>query len=73
MVILKMSVITIWQRYNSKTEQWEHNHISDGWSDNVTIPVAVNKKQKKSWSGSKWQKIKGYLDENNKVIQGEKQ
>jgi len=62
-----MNEITIWESYNKKTGQWEHNHIEDGHCF-YDKPIPKSKLQKKSWPNKQWNKSFGYLI-NNKVYE----
>ncbi len=61
-------IITVWERYNQKLDKWEHNHISDGFSESEEDPVPNSKLQKRSWPGGIWRKFKAHLEENSVVI-----
>ena len=61
-----MKPITVWRRFNPKTQEFEHNHIQDGHVDG-DIPHGT-RKQNAIWHRAKWQKVFGYLDANHKVI-----
>lgn len=56
-----MTTITIWQRYNPKTETWHHNHISDGWDGGAQSPTPQSESQRKSWRKATWRKDKAAL------------
>lgn len=56
-----MSVITIWQRYNKEKEEYEHNHISNGFYDDQLVPAHTSEFQRKSWANAKWKKSKADL------------
>jgi len=60
-------IITVWERYDENSKQWKHNHISNGYSADITYPVSNSKTQKKSWAGGKWRGLKARLD-NIKVV-----
>lgn len=62
-VFNKIKEITIWERYNVKKKQWEHNHISDGFAkEDKPIPVSDN--QKKAWKKAEWRKQMALLINN---------
>jgi hypothetical protein len=63
----KDNVITVWERQNEKTKNWEHNHISDGYDENQAQPIPNGSVQKKSWPNGKWRKYKAKLV-NNVVV-----
>ena len=55
-------IITVWERWNEKEGQWEHNHIQDGYNEDETAPPPLNDTQGKAWANLKWRKQKGYLE-----------
>ena len=46
-------IITVWERFDEKSESFKHNHIADGWGSDK-MPVAESDIQKKSWKNAKW-------------------
>ena len=58
-----MKTVTIWERQNNNTKQWEHNHISEGFSEDEVEPEAESPLQKSSWKGATWRKTKGILED----------
>lgn len=55
-----MKKITIWSKFNTKFNKFEHNHIEDGHvKDNMPIAKFSNQK---GWESSIWKKEFGYLD-----------
>ncbi len=63
----KENVITVWERQNEHSGEWEHNHISDGYEENQVQPTPNGSVQKKSWPNGKWRKFKARLV-NNTVV-----
>ena len=64
-----MKIRTVWERYNKKDSgeyAWEHNHISNGYSEKIKEPIPRYELQKRSWKGGKWRSFKAYLI-NNKI------
>ena len=55
-------IITVWQRYNENSKDWEHNHISDGYDENEEQPTPNGAVQQKSWPNGKWRKFKAHLE-----------
>lgn len=58
------TVITIWERYVKQEDGslgWEHNHISEGYSEEEHEPTPTAEVQQRSWKGAQWRKSKGYL------------
>lgn len=69
---MKQSKVTIWNRWNPKSETYEHNHIQKGHiGGEYPLPLAEDFKEQKSWKSIKWQKEFGVLLNGNKVIKGE--
>lgn len=60
-----MKAITVWERFNQESQQWEHNHIEDGHIEGEK-PVGTES-QTKGWSKGTWTREHKHLD-NNKVI-----
>lgn len=61
-----MKPVTIWRRFNSKTQKYEHNHIEEGLNF-LPIPVADVDTVNELWQSSKWEKKYGYQDDENKI------
>jgi len=59
--------ITVWRTWSKKSKKWVHNHIEDEHCENG-IPTPMSNKQKKMWSGKRWQKVFAYLDSNTNQI-----
>ena len=64
--VIKVKIITIWDKWNWKKKEWEFNHIEDGFKLSKSEPQAVSEIQKKSWKNQKWKKEKAIL-RNGKV------
>lgn len=63
-----MKPITVWEKYNSKKEIWEHNHISDGHVDaNAKKPLGTPE-QNKIWADAVWRFSLKHIDDTQKVI-----
>lgn len=54
--------VTIWQKLNPKTGQYEHNHIENGKIEGE-IPLPISLLQEKAWKGALWRKSYGFLIE----------
>ncbi len=63
-----MTIVTVWERFNPSSKEWEHNHISDGYDESAEEPVAKSDMQKQSWKGGKWRSFKGELREGVVVV-----
>lgn len=61
-------IITVWERYNQNSKKWEHNHISDGYSESEEKPKPKGSVQKKSWAGGEWRKYKAHLEGNSVIL-----
>lgn len=70
---MKLSKVTIWNKWNPKSETYEHNHIQSGHIvGEYPLPLGKNFKGQKSWKSNKWQKEFGFLLKGYKlIIQGE--
>ncbi len=62
-------IITIWERLNINSNVWEHNHISDGYTESEEVPKPKGSVQKKSWPGGKWRKFKGHMAGTSVVVE----
>ena len=62
--------ITVWERLDEKNKVWNHNHISDGYTE-ATEPTPMSEEQKKSWKGAKWRKFNGHLQDQKVVLQNQ--
>ncbi len=61
---MENKTITVWERSNKQDDGsfgWEHNHISDGYSEDQAEPTPMNDYQKKSWKGAKWRSLKAEI------------
>jgi len=59
--LITRKLVTIWKRWNEKTQQIEFNHIEDGHVEG-TIPLGT-KEQNVAWKNGKWHKSFGELRE----------
>jgi len=60
---MEKKLITVWERRNRRDDGswvWEHNHISNGYSE---APVGKFSDQIKGWKGGEWRSFKAYLIE----------
>lgn len=57
-------LITVWERFDHNKNNWEFNHISNGYSENIKGPAPVSKLQKQSWTKATWCSKKAYLIDN---------
>lgn len=55
-----MQKFTIWERWNFKTNSFEHNHIEEGWIEE-DFPKPISKLQIDSWRGATWNNKKAML------------
>lgn len=55
--------VTLWYKYNTKTKQFDYNHLQNGWS-NIKYPLPFNEKfvNQKSWKNYKWKSAFAFLD-----------
>jgi hypothetical protein len=53
--------VTIWTRFNTKTNEYDHNHIEYGHVKGDS-PEPKSKEQINSWKDAVWQKQFGILD-----------
>ena len=53
-------LVTIWERYNKRIKDFEHNHIEDGFND-CDKPTAISKFQEGMWRNAIWRKSLGSL------------
>lgn len=61
--------ITSWQRWNSKKEKWDHNHIEYGWKENeVPLPIVENSIDQKSWKKDKWKKELLFIKDSKIIV-----
>ncbi len=52
--------ITVWARYDSKRDVFEHNHIEEGHvASTQMVPTDT---LNRGWKNGKWEKRLGYLD-----------
>lgn len=66
-----MKPIVVWERWNPKTEKWEHNHIDDKRvAENQTHPVG-DEEQTKIWQKQKWRHYLAYLQQDGTVIRAD--
>lgn len=62
-----MIKITVWKKYNPKTDTYEHNHTELCWVNrDKPLPKKPEFKLQKTWKNYKWEKTFAYL-KNNKV------
>lgn len=67
-----MKQITVWQRFNEESKQFDHNHIEDGYIESLfpNSKLDIDGKSfsaQKNWKNSKWKRIYATLVE-NKVL-----
>jgi len=54
--------ITVWERWNPETKEFQHNHIEDGWVEgDVPEPKCPESKGQQQWKKAKWRKTHTYL------------
>lgn len=53
---MSVSTVTVWERFNSKSESFDYSHISTGWNASELKPAPNCSGQKKAWSGALWRK-----------------
>jgi len=61
---MEKQLITVWERHNKRddgTWVWEHNHISNGFSEELAAPVGKFPEQIKGWKGGEWRGFKAHL------------
>ena len=58
-----MKTITIWERFNLNSEKWDHNHISEGFSEDDSEPAPKSETQRRSWKGAQWRRTRGRLED----------
>ena len=60
--------ITIWQRFDKDTDEWQHNHIYLGYSESATQPEPKGRTQRRTWKKGRWRSYSAYLDDKSVVI-----
>lgn len=53
--------MTIWERLDKNTGEWEYNHLEDGYDPTHAQPAPLSPEQKKSWGGSTWRAIEAVM------------
>ncbi len=63
---MKNKPVTVWKKFNVKSQKWDHNHIEDGHvSGNKPIG---NTTQTKNWDEGTWIYEQLYITKDYKVI-----
>lgn len=59
--------ITVWKKFNVKTQKWDHNHIEDGHVFG-NKPIGKFPEQTKKWRNNIWICNHRHLDIDGKVV-----
>jgi len=65
-------IITVWDKWDNRTNTYEFNHISDGYIESELAPVPKYNSQIKAWKNAKWIKTKAKLIDGVVVYMEEK-
>lgn len=68
---MKNKPITVWEKFNIKSQKWNHSHIENGHiTANKPIGTTI---QTKSWNDSTWIYKHLYITKDYKIVNEEKE
>ncbi|MCY8944176.1 hypothetical protein [Bacillus atrophaeus] len=66
-MVVKM--ITVWYKYDDKSNEAKINHIEDGWvNGEYPKPIYPSYLNQEAWKKNDWERKHAYLDEEYQVL-----
>ncbi len=63
-----MPEVTRWMRWDERIEAFRHNHVADREPPEKDTPTPVSEVQGHLWSGVKWSREDGWLNDKNEFV-----